>query len=335
MPPSVCASLYRIAQEAITNAAKHAQARCVQLRLEAGPADIVLSVEDDGEATDEGCAPKPAWDFSACRSGWFRSAERCISSGGRPAAPGWSRPFPIWGRNHEQTRRQGFTRVMLADDHAIVREGYRSLLQKQDRLQVVAEAGNGAEAYRIYKEVKPDLVIMDVSMPGIGGVEAIRRIRQWDHSARILVFTMHQSAAYAVQAIKAGARGFVTKSNPPEALLRAIAEVMAGRIALSPDIDHELAISRLAGEPSAVDALSPREFEILRMLLAEKSVDDIAETLHISVKTAANTRYLIRAKLGVASDIELVRLALRQRIIAAEDMRATDQRLRIARLIRT
>src|ERR1700730_1953824 len=108
------------------------------------------------------------------------------------------------------------------------------------------------------------------------------------------------------------------KETRREALLRAIAEVRAGRIALSPDIDHELAINRLAGEPSAVDALSPREFEILRMLLAEKSVDDIAETLHISVKTAANTRYLIRAKLGVASDIELVRLALRQRIIHAD-----------------
>jgi len=211
-------------------------------------------------------------------------------------------------------------RVMLVDDHAIVREGYRSLLQKQDRLQVVAEAGNGAEAYRVYKEAKPDLVIMDLTMPGIGGVEAIRRIRQWDHAARILVFTMHQSAVYAVQAIKAGARGFVTKSNPPETLLNAIAEVMAGRIALSPDIDHELAVNRLAGEPSAVDVLSPREFEILRMLLAEKSIDAIAATLHISVKTAANTRYMIRAKLGITSDIELVRLALRQRIIAAEDI---------------
>ena len=214
----------------------------------------------------------------------------------------------------------GHTSVMLVDDHAIVREGYRSLLQKQDRLRVVAEASDGAEAYRIYKEVKPDLVIMDLSMPGVGGVEAIRRIRQWDKSAVILVFTMHQSAAYAVQAIKAGARGFVTKSSPPEALLHAIAEVMAGRIALSPDIDHELAMSRLTNEPSAVDALSPREFEILRMLLAEKSVDDIANTLHISVKTAANTRYQICGKLGVSSDIELVRLALRQRIIAAEDM---------------
>jgi DNA-binding NarL/FixJ family response regulator len=103
-------------------------------------------------------------------------------------------------------------------------------------------------------------------------------------------------------------------------LLRAFTEVMAGRIALSPDIDHELAISRLANESSAIDSLSSREFEILRMLLAEKSVDDIASTLHISVKTAANTRYQIRARLGVGSDIELVRLALRQRIIAVEDI---------------
>ena len=212
------------------------------------------------------------------------------------------------------------TRVMLVDDHAIVREGYRSLLEKQDGLRVVAEADSGAEAYRVYKEADPDLVIMDIAMPGIGGVEAIKRIRQWDKTARILVFSMHQSAAYAIQAIKAGARGFVTKSSPPDALLRAIAEVMAGRIALSADIDHELAISRLADEPSAVEALSPREFEILRMLLAEKSVEQIADTLHISVKTAANTRYQIRAKLGVGSDIELVRLALRQRIIAVEDM---------------
>ena len=212
------------------------------------------------------------------------------------------------------------TRVMLVDDHAIVREGYRSLLQKQDGLKVVAEADSGAEAYRVYKEANPDLVIMDIAMPGIGGIEAIKRIRQWDKSARVLVFSMHQSAAYAIQAIKAGARGFVTKSNPPDALLRAIVEVMAVRIALSPDIDHELAISRLTDEPSAVEALSPREFEILRMLLAEKSVEEIANTLHISVKTAANTRYQIRAKLGVASDIELVRLALQQRIIAVEDI---------------
>ncbi|KWV47836.1 LuxR family transcriptional regulator [Bradyrhizobium macuxiense] len=208
---------------------------------------------------------------------------------------------------------------MLVDDHAVVREGYRSVLQKQPGLRVVAEASDGAEAYRRFKEVKPDLVIMDLAMPGIGGIEAIRRIRQWDRNARILVFTMHQNAAFAVQAIRAGARGYVTKTSPPETLVQAAMDVLAGRIAISPDIDHELALSRLGGEVVAADVLSPREFEVLRMLLAERSSDEIADTLHISPKTVANLHYLIKTKLGVDSDIELVRLAMRQGILSQGD----------------
>ncbi|MGA7811237.1 response regulator transcription factor [Bradyrhizobium sp.] len=211
------------------------------------------------------------------------------------------------------------TSIMLVDDHAVVREGYRSLLQKQSQLQVVAEAGDGAEAYRLFKQVKPDLVIMDLTMPGLGGIEAIRRIRQWDGGARMLVFTMHQSAAYAVQAIKAGARGYVTKSSPPEALIAAVFEVLKGRIALSADMDHELAQSRIASRPSAVDVLTPREFEILRMLLAEQTTDEIAATLHLSPKTVANTRHLIKSKLGVGSDIELALTALRQGLLVTSE----------------
>ncbi len=216
--------------------------------------------------------------------------------------------------------------ILLVDDHAIVREGYRSLLQKQPRLQVVAEAGDGAEAYRLFKELRPDLVIMDLTMPGFGGVETIRRIRQWDAVARILVLTMHQNAAYAVQAIRAGARGYVTKSSPPEMLVRAAFEVLQGAIALSADIEHELARSRVADTAAATDVLTPREFEILRMLLAEKSTEDIAETLHLSAKTVANTRYLIKSKLGVASDIELVLLALRQGILGEAGRMEQDAR---------
>jgi len=215
-------------------------------------------------------------------------------------------------------------KIMLVDDHAIVREGYRALLQRQKQLNVVAEACDGAEAYRLYKETSPDLVVMDLTMPGLSGIEAIRRIRQWDHSARILVFTMHQNAAYAVQAIRAGAKGYVTKSSPPDALLAAVFDILKGRIALSPDIDHELALSRLGEEPSASEVLSPREFEILRMLLAEKSTEEIAEALHISPKTVANTRYLIRGKLGVASDIELVRLAMRQGLLDTPERGASE-----------
>jgi DNA-binding NarL/FixJ family response regulator len=209
----------------------------------------------------------------------------------------------------------GGLKIMLVDDHAIVREGYRSVLQKQPGLRVVAEAGDGAEAYRLFKETAPDLVIMDLTMPGVGGIEGIRRIRQWDPAARILVFTMHQNAAFAVHAIRAGARGYVTKTSAPETLLRAVSEVLDGRIALSPDIDHELALSRLSDEPSAADVLTAREFEVLGMLLDERTTDAIAGALHISPKTVANLHSLIKAKLGVGSDIELVRLAVRQGLL--------------------
>ncbi|NPU09636.1 response regulator transcription factor [Bradyrhizobium sp. 83002] len=206
--------------------------------------------------------------------------------------------------------------IMLVDDHAVVREGYRSMLQKQPGLRVVAEAADGAEAYRLFKEVRPDLVIMDLTMPGVGGIEGIRRIRQWDRSARILVFTMHENAGFAVQAIRAGARGYVTKSSPPETLLRAVKDVLAGAIAISPDIDHELALSRLSGEKAAADVLTAREFEVMQMLLAERTTDEIASALHLSPKTIANLHSLIKDKLDVASDIELVRLALRQGLLS-------------------
>jgi len=212
--------------------------------------------------------------------------------------------------------KHGCRTIMLVDDHAVVREGYRAVLEKQPGLKIVAEAGDGAEAYRLFKSTTPDLVIMDLTMPGIGGIEAIRRIRQWDRQARLLVFTMHQNAAFAVQAIRAGARGYVTKTNPPEALVRAIADVFAGKIALSPDIDHELALSRLNDEAVAADALTAREFEVLRMLLAEQTTEQIADLLHLSPKTVANLHSLIKTKLGVGSDIELVRLALRQGLLA-------------------
>ncbi|MBV9562010.1 MAG: response regulator transcription factor [Bradyrhizobium sp.] len=210
--------------------------------------------------------------------------------------------------------------IMLVDDHAVVREGYRSVLQKQPGLRVVAEAGDGAEAYRLYKETRPDIVVMDLAMPGVGGIEAVRRIRQWDRAARILVFTMHQNAGFAVQAIRAGARGYVTKTSPPETLVRAVTDVLAGRIAISPDVDHELALHRLSGETAAADILTPREFEVMRMLLAEMTTEEIANALNISPKTVANQHSIIKDKLGVGSDIELVLLALRQGILPQGDV---------------
>lgn len=206
-------------------------------------------------------------------------------------------------------------RILLVDDHAIVREGYRALLAKQPDLEVVAEAAEGAQAYRQFKQCAPDLVITDLSLPDVGGLELIRRIKQRCAEAKMLVFSMHQNPGFAVQAGRAGALGYVTKSSPPEVLLRAIRDVHAGRPVLSPDIAQALALEKLGGSHLALESLTVREFEILRLLVEARTPDDIARTLNISPKTVCNCHYLIKRKLGVASDIELTRLAIRLNVI--------------------
>ena len=205
--------------------------------------------------------------------------------------------------------------ILLVDDHAIVREGYRVLLAKQSGLQMVAEAADGVQAYQQFKEYNPDLVITDLSLPGIGGLELISRIKQRNPEAKILVFSMHQNPSFALQASRAGALGYVTKSSPPEVLLRAIQEVQAGRHTLSADIAQALALEKLCSDRIVLETLTVREFEILRLLVEARTTEDIAQTLNISPKTVCNCHYLIKSKLGVASDIELTRLAIRLKVI--------------------
>lgn len=218
----------------------------------------------------------------------------------------------------------GLIHILLVDDHAIVREGYRALLAKQPNLKVIAEAADGAKAYRQFKEHRPDLVITDLSLPGISGLELIGRIKQRCAEAKILVFSMHQNPSFALQASRAGALGYVTKSSSPEILLRAIREVHQGRPTLSPDIAQALALERLGSDRIALDTLTVREFEILRLLVEARSPDDIARTLNISPKTVCNCHYLIKRKLGVASDIELTRLAIRLDVISLLDLSGDD-----------
>jgi len=201
-------------------------------------------------------------------------------------------------------------RLLLADDHAIVRAGYRHLLARQGCYIVVAEAETADQAYAMFREHRPDIVVTDLAMPGAGGLEAILRILRSDSSARVLVFSMHLSPDFALAALRAGALGYVTKSSPSDVLLRAIADVLAGRQALSPDIAQALAVARLAGQRQPLEALTPREFDVLRMLVSPASVREIAQKLHLSAKTVHNLHYQIKSKLGVESDIELTRLAL-------------------------
>ena len=206
-------------------------------------------------------------------------------------------------------------KILLVDDHAIVREGYRSLLEKQDNMEIIAEAASGEEGYRLYKEQKPNFVIMDLSLPGQSGLATISRICKYDPTAIILVFTMHQNPALALKSTQAGAKGYITKSSQPDVLIRAIYDVHNGLTALSPDIAQKLVFEKMRGEGAALAGLTIREFEIFRMLVDGRTTDTIAQTLNISRKTVSNCHYLIKRKLNVNSDIQLTRLALRMNIV--------------------
>lgn len=208
-------------------------------------------------------------------------------------------------------------RVLLVDDHAVVREGYRRLLEKHDGIEVIGEASDAASAYQAYKTTRPDVVVMDISMPGRGGIDAIAHLRKWDARASVLVFSMHAGAGYILQAFRAGARGYVTKSSPPELLVSAVKDVALGRIAISPEIAKVLAFDRVQHNASALAQLSPREFEILRMLLAGRPAGEIARALNLSPKTVANYHYAVKSKLGAASDFELFRFGLSHGLVEA------------------
>lgn len=206
-------------------------------------------------------------------------------------------------------------RILLVDDHAVVREGYRRLLERRADLRVEAEAASADEALQRLRECTPDLIILDLSLPGMGGVELTRRILQRHPGARILAFSMHRDPLFASQAMRAGALGYVTKSSSPEVLIQAVYKVARGERILSPDIAPEMALTLLQEKTNPASELSPREFEILRLLLDGHGVEEIGNMLNISPKTVQNGHYQIKAKLGVKTDIELARLAMKLKLI--------------------
>jgi two-component system invasion response regulator UvrY len=200
--------------------------------------------------------------------------------------------------------------ILLVDDHPVVRQGYRRVLENQSDFRVVAEADNAAGAYAAFKMHAPDVVVMDISMKGASGLEAIRNIRARDDRARILVFSMHSEAALVKTAFNAGASGFVTKSSEPAALIQAIRSVARGERAMSDDIAHALAEDSLNSSQSMLERLGEREIEILRQLAAGSTADQIAANLNLSLKTVQNYHYMVKAKTGLQTDAQLVRLAV-------------------------
>jgi len=193
--------------------------------------------------------------------------------------------------------------VLLADDHAVVRAGYKRYLELDAGIQVIGEAASGEQAYAFLSTSKVDVVVMDLSMPGQGGIESIRHILLRYPAQHLLVFTMHDNPALAVQALRAGARGYLTKSMPPERIVEAIRQVMQGEIPLSDELAAAMAAINHDNAPHL--QLAPREFEIFRLLANGHSVDEIGQRLHLGVKTVANYQSSIRQKLGVHNAIEL------------------------------
>lgn len=200
--------------------------------------------------------------------------------------------------------------ILLVDDHPVVREGYRRLLEMHAEFRVCAEGEDAQSAYIQYKRHRPSVVVMDLGLRGVGGIEAVRRIREWDKDARILIFSMHEGAAFALKAFEAGAAGYVTKSSDPAELVRAVAAVVRGGHFLSEDVARALAADRLSGRQHLTESLTPRETEILRLLATGLSSEEIAPLLSLSHKTVRNHHYAIKAKIGARSDAHLVWLAV-------------------------
>ena len=205
--------------------------------------------------------------------------------------------------------------MLLVDDHSVVREGYRRLLERNG-LQVVAEAADAQSAYTQFVEKRPQVVVMDIALPGASGIEALRRIRARDPGARVLMFSMYEDAVFAHRALQAGARGYVTKAAAPDVLVEAVLCVARGKTFLGTGIARELAMRSVATDEDA-NLLSPREFEVLRLLVQGCSLSDIAVQLGLTAKTVANHQSLIRQKLGVDSAVKLLQAAARLGIVPA------------------
>ena len=208
-------------------------------------------------------------------------------------------------------------RVVLVDDHAVVREGYRRLLERTDDISVVADVATGEQAYRTVCELLPDVTVMDINLPGIGGIEVVRRIVARLPEARILMFSMHEDTVFSSRALQAGARGYVTKSAAPEVLVEAVRLVAAGKLYISHEMAQELAVQMLPGRENPIDALSAREFEVFRLLVAGHSLQEISKILNLSYKTVANYQSSIKHKLDVSNSAQVVRIALAHGLIAS------------------
>ncbi|AYQ29509.1 MULTISPECIES: response regulator transcription factor [unclassified Polaromonas] len=203
-------------------------------------------------------------------------------------------------------------RIVIADDHSIVREGLKRIVSSIDGMEVSGEAGNGTEVMQRVRELLFDVLVLDLSMPGRSGMELIKLIRAEKPQVRILVLSMHQELQYAVRAIKNGASGYLTKESAPGQLEQAIRKVASGGAFISAEVAEQLALGAMPGSQVVPhESLSNREFEVLQLLVADVSMTDIATRLNLSVKTVSTHKTNLMQKMGLQNQNELIRYALK------------------------
>lgn len=210
-------------------------------------------------------------------------------------------------------------KILLVDDHELVRSGIRLILEVISTFSVVAEVKSGEEAIRYCRHDAPDIVLMDVNMPGIGGLEATKQIARMSENIRVICISMHTENPIPAKVMQMGAFGFITKNAEPDEMVRAVYKVVAGQKYIAPEIAQQIAIGKLdLGDSNPFDQLSDRELEITLMLVTGRRVPDIADSLNISPKTINTYRYRMFEKLEINSDVELTHLALRYKLISPD-----------------
>ena len=201
--------------------------------------------------------------------------------------------------------------VLLVDDHSVVRMGFKMLIENESDMAVICEAESGELGITAYKEHKPSIVIMDITMPGMGGLDAIERIIAFDKKAKILVLSAHEDSVHPKRALSAGALGYLTKRSAAEELIKAIRSVNSGTKYLESVIAQQMAITQISGENNPVEILSDREFEVFMDLAKGKSTNEIADTMCLSPRTVGTHLYNIKQKLNANNSAEIALIAIR------------------------
>ncbi len=207
--------------------------------------------------------------------------------------------------------------ILLVDDHSVVRVSFKMLIENESDMAVISEAESGELGITAYKEHKPSVVIMDITMPGMGGLDAIERIIAFDKKAKVLVLSAHEDSVHPKRALSAGALGYLTKRSAAEELIKAIRSVNSGTKYLEPSIAQQMAITQLSGENNPVEILSDREFEVFIALAKGKSTNEIADTMCLSPRTVGTHLYNIKQKLNANNSAEIALIAIRCGLLEA------------------